>query len=117
MFQTKLAEKIETNILRSVTFSPRKKCRLRGNVEKYGRARQANEENTRVCWIQRIFNTCHVMLVNGNNGYAKAFQCYVVRTLPVLFIYRYVIFNPYVCSGCVHSFGSDSATTAIWLST
>ena len=26
----------------------------------------------------------YILLVHGNNGYAKARQCYVTRTLPVL---------------------------------
>ena len=45
MFQTKVVEKIGTHILYSVTFS-KKSSRLWNNVVKYGRARQATEDNT-----------------------------------------------------------------------
>jgi hypothetical protein len=45
MFQTKFVQKIKTHILCSKTFS-RQFCRLRDNVEKYGKARQATDDNT-----------------------------------------------------------------------
>jgi hypothetical protein len=44
IFQTKVAEKIKTHILCSITFF-RKSCRLWDYVEKYGRARQATDDN------------------------------------------------------------------------
>ena len=44
MFQTKVAEKIKTHILCSVTFF-RKSCRVWDNVEKYCRAWQATDDN------------------------------------------------------------------------
>jgi hypothetical protein len=44
MFQTNVVEKIETHILRSIIVS-RTSCRLLDNVEKYGRARQATDDN------------------------------------------------------------------------
>jgi hypothetical protein len=44
MFQTKVTEKIKTHILCSITFF-RKSCRLWDNVEKYGSARQAINDN------------------------------------------------------------------------
>jgi hypothetical protein len=44
MFQTKVVEKIKTHILCSVTFS-RKSCRSRDNVEKYGTAGQATNDD------------------------------------------------------------------------
>jgi hypothetical protein len=53
MFQTKVVEKIKTYILCSITFS-RKSCRLWDNVEKYGRARQATDDNI----IQRMRFAC-----------------------------------------------------------
>jgi hypothetical protein len=61
MFGTKVVEKIKTQILCSITFF-RKSCRLRYNVEKYGRARQATDDNiTRfmciACWITKATNT------------------------------------------------------------
>jgi len=45
MFQTKVAEKIKTNILCSVNFFVRKSCRLWDNVEKICRAWQATDHN------------------------------------------------------------------------
>jgi hypothetical protein len=44
MFQTKFVEKIKTHILCSATFFL-KSCRLWDNVEKYGRAGQATDDN------------------------------------------------------------------------
>jgi hypothetical protein len=44
MFQAKVLSKIKTHILCSKTFS-RKSCRLWDNVEKYGRAGQATDDN------------------------------------------------------------------------
>ena len=46
MFQTKVVEKIKTNILCSVTFFFRKSYRLWENAEKYGTAGQASDSNT-----------------------------------------------------------------------
>jgi hypothetical protein len=44
MFHTRVVEKIKTHISRSVTFF-RKSCHLQDNMEKYGRARQATDDN------------------------------------------------------------------------
>jgi hypothetical protein len=44
MFQIKVVDKIETHILCSVTFF-QKSCRLWDNVEKYGGAREAADDN------------------------------------------------------------------------
>jgi hypothetical protein len=44
-------------------------------------------------WITKALNAHleYVMRIafHGKNGYANAPQCYVARTLPVLFVYRY----------------------------
>jgi hypothetical protein len=45
MFQTKVVEKIKTHILCSVTFCPRKSCRLWDNVGKYDIAGQTTDDN------------------------------------------------------------------------
>jgi hypothetical protein len=45
MFQIEVIEKTKTRILCSITFF-RKSCHLRDNVEKYGSARQATNDNT-----------------------------------------------------------------------
>jgi hypothetical protein len=44
MFQTKVAEKIETDILRPVTPPPENRA-LYATMWKYGRARQATDDN------------------------------------------------------------------------
>ena len=44
MFQEKIVDKIETQVLCSIIFF-RKSCRLRDNMEKYCRARQATDDN------------------------------------------------------------------------
>ena len=61
MFQTKVVQKIKTHILCSITFS-RKSCRLWDNVEKYGTARQATDDNIIrrmrfACWITKATDT------------------------------------------------------------
>jgi hypothetical protein len=45
MFQTKVVEKIKRKILLSTLFFPRKSCRLRRNVQKYGTAKKATDDN------------------------------------------------------------------------
>jgi hypothetical protein len=61
MFKTKVAEKIKTHSLFSVTFS-RKSCRLWDNVERYGTAGQATYDNIIrrmrfACWITKATDT------------------------------------------------------------
>jgi len=51
MFQTEVVEKIETHILSSVTFFFYL-CHLWDNVEKYGRSKQATDDNK--MWHMRI---------------------------------------------------------------
>jgi hypothetical protein len=86
MFQTKVVEKIKTRILCSITFF-RKSCRLWDNVEKYGTARQATDDNKTgsmhtACWISKATDrhSEYVILIAfyGNNGYANAPQYYVI---------------------------------------
>jgi hypothetical protein len=62
------------------------------NVGKYGTARQAADDNIIrrmrfACWITKATDTPNMqclLLYHGNNAYANAPQCYVIRTLPVL---------------------------------
>jgi hypothetical protein len=51
MFQKKSCKKIKTNILCSIT-SVRKSNRSRDHIEKYGRARQAIDDN--IIWLMRF---------------------------------------------------------------
>ena len=85
MFETKVVEKIKIHILCSITFF-RKSCRLGDNVEKYGGAREATDDNI----IQRmqVKNTHLKCIINtlffhDDNGYVNAPHCYVVRAAPV----------------------------------
>jgi hypothetical protein len=62
MFRTKFVEKIKTHILYSIVFFFRKSCRLWDNVEKYGTARQATDDNIIrrmrfACWITKATDT------------------------------------------------------------
>jgi hypothetical protein len=89
----------------SVTFF-RKSYRLSDNVEKYGTARQATDDNILrririACWITKATDTHSEYVIHiafhGNNGYANAPQCYVIRTLPVLlFITTFSKYHPAV---------------------
>jgi hypothetical protein len=61
MFQTKVVEKTKTHILCSIALF-RKSCRLWDNVKKYGRARQATDDNIIrrmrfACWITKATDT------------------------------------------------------------
>jgi hypothetical protein len=63
-------------------------------METYGGARQATDDNIIrrmrfACWINKSTDThteYAILLFHGNNGYANATQCYIIRkrTLPVL---------------------------------
>jgi hypothetical protein len=80
-----------------MTFS-RKPYSSRDDVEKYGRAGQATDDNIIrrmlfACWMTKATDTQtmqYLLLFHGNNDYAIAPQCYVTRTLPILFSAAYV---------------------------
>jgi hypothetical protein len=106
MFQTKVVDKIKTHILCSITFF-RKSCCVWGNVEEYGRVRQATDDNMtqkKMCFafwktnarIQtHTLNIQYLLLLHSKNGYMNAPQCYVICTLPML-RYMYIaclVFN------------------------
>jgi hypothetical protein len=64
-FQAKAVEKIKTYILCLITFF-RKSCRLWDNVEKYGRARQATDDNI----IRRMrFECCITKATDTHSEY------------------------------------------------
>jgi len=90
MFQIKVVEEIKTHILCLVTIF-QKSCHLLDNVEKYGRVRQATDDNITqnmhfACWIDKATDT-QLLLFHCYIGSTNAPQCYVIRTLPVLFRY------------------------------
>ena len=62
MFQTRVVEKIKTHILYSKLFFLQKFYHLWYNVEKYGRARQATDDDIMwvmnfACWITKATDT------------------------------------------------------------
>jgi hypothetical protein len=85
MFGSKFVDKIKTHILRSITFFPRRSCRLWINVKKYSTAKQATVHKiTRrirtACWVTNTIDTHnqnvkHLLLFHINNGYANVSQC------------------------------------------
>jgi hypothetical protein len=66
MFQTKFVEKIKTHILCSITFFFRKSWLLWDNVEKYGTARQATDDN--IIWRMR-FACCITKATDTHSQY------------------------------------------------
>ena len=94
MFQTKVVEKLETRISCSINFFFEKSYSLWDNVEKYGTARQATDDNIirrmRIaCWIKKGYEhtirTCNTYCFStAKNSCTNASHCYVIRTLPVL---------------------------------
>jgi hypothetical protein len=92
MFQTKVVEKIKTHILFSVTFF-QKPCRLWDNVEKYCRAGQITDGNMAYthCMLDNqgykyTHSGCVIHIAFPHQQWLRErAQCYVIRTLPVLF--------------------------------
>jgi len=93
MFQTKVVEKIKTHILQSVTFFFSKIVPFEIIWKKYSTASQATEDNiirrmSVACWIttstKNTQNMQYLLHFHGNNGYANAPECYIIRTLRIL---------------------------------
>ena len=89
MFQTKVVGKIKTHILYLITFF-RKSCRSWNNVEKYGRARQATDDNMRVaCLIPKATDTlgiCNIYWFFTATVVTRTrLNVTFIHTLPVLF--------------------------------
>jgi len=97
----KVKEKIKIDILCSITFSL-KSCRFCGNVEKYGRTRQATDGNIKwrvrfVCWINKKTKTHseYVILIafprqqllrQRVSVLGCSYIVCIVKTLPTLFL-------------------------------
>jgi hypothetical protein len=85
MSQTKAVDEIKTHISCSITFF-RKFCRLWDNVEKYGRARQATDDNIIrrmhfACWITKAIHThTHTHTHRICNTYCFSTTTIVTRT-------------------------------------
>jgi hypothetical protein len=63
-------------------------------VEKYGRARQATDDNIIwhihfVCWVTKATDTRNMKYLLLLHGSANACQCYLMCTLPVLYGFKY----------------------------
>jgi len=95
LFENDFVGKIKPQSVCSKCFT-QKLCRLWDNVKIYNRGRQATDDNIlrhkRIsCWIHKATSTHseYVVLIafTQKNGYANAPQCYVIRTLLVLFKY------------------------------
>ena len=91
IFQTKFADRIETYMLCSIFFSPRKSCSLRDKMEKYGIAGQATHNTIlrmRVaCCRPKATNTHSGHLIRSfhcNSGCRNALKCYFIWTLTAL---------------------------------
>jgi hypothetical protein len=89
----KICREIQKGILCSITFFFIKSCPLWENVEKIGRARQATDNSIIwrmhfVYWLTKAtdLHSEYVILFffHHDNGYAKAPQCYVIRTVHCL---------------------------------
>ena len=94
MFQTKVVEKIKTNILCSVTLF-RKSCRLWDdvggkNIVEPGRPQVTKWRMRIACWMPKAINTHSEYLIltvfffHCNVSCSNAPHCYVIRTLPAL---------------------------------
>jgi len=83
MFQTKVVEKIKTHILCSVPIFENREVyeKMWKNTVERGRAQMTIWRMRIACWIPKATDThTHLLLFYGNNGYANAPQCYVIRT-------------------------------------
>jgi hypothetical protein len=95
MCETKVAEKIKTYILFSIN-SFRIPCRLRENMEKHGKARQATDDNKIrrarkafcVTKAKDVHSEYVILFSHGNNSYANAPECnvYTYIACPVIFV-------------------------------
>jgi len=89
MFQTKVVENIKTHILCSVTIFENRavyeiKCK---NTVEPGKPQMTVWRMRIICWIPEATNTHSkyvMLLLHCNNSCINAFQCYHIRTLPVL---------------------------------
>jgi len=95
MFQTKVVQKIKTHILSSffLSLSPRKSCSLWDNLEKYGRAGQATDDNLiqsmRIaCWITKATNTRSDYVIH--TVFPLHSRLHVIHILPVLLRYTWM---------------------------
>ena len=101
MFRSKVVGSIKTHFLSSITFFPRKSCRLWDHVEKYGRARQAADDDiTRHMRFEFCITTAMLLL-----GKKLLLECASTVHLYVhcIFCFQVVIYVSNSLTLCLHS--------------
>ena len=84
---------IKTRVLCSVTFFPKNRAVYEIMWKKYGTAGRATDDKIirRMgfsCWKTKATqNVQYLLLFHCNSGYGNSPQNYIIRTLPVLFIF------------------------------
>ena len=78
MFQTKVLEKIKTYILRAVTFFP-KTMPFTRNVHKYGRAREAADDNMAARCMLDTENHTRASTHTHRHTHAYTHTCLVIK--------------------------------------
>ena len=93
----KVVEKIKTHIVCSVTFFENRVVYeiIWKNIVDRGRPQMTVWRMRIACWITKATNThtqivYYLLLFHYNNGCTNALQCYVICTLPVLFMTKKV---------------------------
>ena len=74
----------------------RKPCCLWNNVDQYGRAGQATDDNMIrsmlfLCWMPKAHNMQYLSPLHCKKSYTNASQCYAKRILPVLICCNFVL--------------------------
>ena len=112
MFHIRVVEKIKTHILYSITFFPRKQCRLWDNVhKKSGRAKQATNDNTyhALCMLdnQRHRHTlgiCNTYCFSAATAVTQTrLDVTFIRILPIFLILSFCLY-PGLISGLLSVF-------------
>jgi hypothetical protein len=115
MFRTKVVQKINKHIFRSINFFFWKSCRLWDNVEKFCTAGQATDDNTAhahcMLGIPKVTNTLRI-----RNAYCFSIATMVARTPSVLRHTYIVCLNSYLrvlrTSGVVNCDQHQQSTSA-----
>jgi len=109
MFYQKSRREKNTFMVNTVTFFPRKSCRLWDNVDKYGTVRQATDDNTirrmRTAYWTTATNTRSeyviLLVFHGNSVYVNVTQC-VLCYFVVAFLVSYLLrCLRHVCFPCI----------------
>jgi len=103
MFQTKIVEKTKTRISCSIIFFFENCAFVKlyeKNIIQLDWPQMAIWQMRFACWMTKATNTHSgfviLIVFHDNDGYLKALQCYVVRTLPVVLKYSSISTRPSV---------------------